>query len=90
MITLISFVLILLVITAAFTKFVMHTFEIKKRYVPATHLVVGIIFGILARPFTDLGVELRFWAGAFTGLISAGLLDFETFKMIFLKKKGGK
>ncbi|EME75209.1 hypothetical protein CHCC20335_1870 [Bacillus paralicheniformis] len=42
---------------------------------PAVSFVLGIAFGAVAYPFTDLDPVLRLWAGGFAGLAATGLFE---------------
>jgi hypothetical protein len=57
--------------------------NMPKNIIPFISLVIGIIIGIIASPFTDLGIILRIWAGGFAGLSATGL-----FELAFNKREG--
>lgn len=42
---------------------------------PAVSFFLGIAFGAVAYPFTDLDPVLRLWAGGFAGLAATGLFE---------------
>ncbi|MET3507643.1 holin [Halalkalibacter oceani] len=46
-----------------------------KNYAPAVAVLIGLIIGILAAPFTELDVTMRLWAGGFAGLAATGLFE---------------
>lgn len=46
-----------------------------KNYVPVVALVLGLLIGFLAQPFTDLDWALRLWAGGLAGLSATGLFE---------------
>ena len=48
---------------------------VPKRFMPLVAVIIGIVIGWLAYPFTDLGLELRLWAGFLAGLSSVGLFE---------------
>jgi len=73
----ITFASILAPVVLALVQVVKASFPIPKNLVPLLGLILGIIVGGLAYPFTDLTVPIRLWSGAIAGLISVGL--FETF-----------
>jgi hypothetical protein len=51
------------------------TVSIPKNFIPIIGLVIGILAGWAAYPFTDLEVVPRLWAGAFAGLSSTGIFE---------------
>ena len=73
----ITFASILAPVVLALVQVVKASFPLPKNLVPLLGLILGIIVGGLAYPFTDLTVPIRLWSGAIAGLISVGL--FETF-----------
>ena len=48
---------------------------LPKNIIPLLALVIGLVIGFLANPFTDLSTELRLWAGGLAGLSSVGLFE---------------
>ncbi|ELK47173.1 holin [Halobacillus sp. BAB-2008] len=48
---------------------------LPKNYVPLIAVAVGIILGATAYPFTDMGLSLRLWSGAGSGLAATGLFE---------------
>lgn len=66
---------IILPIVLAFVELVKRTFDIPKNLLPLIALVVGLLIGVAASPFTDLELILRLWAGAFAGLAATGLFE---------------
>lgn len=69
------FATVLLPIVTALIELLKKTFPIKKNYIPLISLVVGIVIGAVAYPFTDLELVLRLWAGGFAGLAGTGLFE---------------
>lgn len=49
--------------------------QIPKNLIPLVSVIVGVIFGALAHPFTELDLTLRLWAGIFAGLAATGLFE---------------
>lgn len=49
--------------------------QLDAKFAPLLAIVLGAIIGILAYPFTDIGLMERLWAGIFGGLGSMGLYD---------------
>lgn len=69
------FATIVLPIVTALVELLKKTFPISKNLIPAISVVVGIIIGAAAYPFTDLELVLRLWAGGFAGLAGTGLFE---------------
>lgn len=59
----------------AFIQLVKTTVTIKKNLIPLLALVIGLVIGAIAEPFTDLDLVLRLWAGGFAGLAATGLFE---------------
>lgn len=66
---------IILPIVTAVTQLVKNSITMPKNLVPIIALVVGLLIGLAAVPFTDLGLVLRLWAGGLAGLSSTGLYE---------------
>lgn len=49
--------------------------NIKINFIPVVALLVGLIIGLAAQPFTDLDGINRLWAGGLAGLASVGLFE---------------
>ncbi|EZH67876.1 hypothetical protein DH09_08095 [Bacillaceae bacterium JMAK1] len=62
-------------------------FQVSKRILPAIALIVGLLLGFAAAPFTDLALLERLWAGGISGLTAVGL--FELAKHVTPDKKEG-
>ena len=73
----IAFASMLAPVVLALVQVVKTSFPIPKNFIPLMGLLLGLIVGYLAYPFTDLTIPVRLWAGAIAGLTSVGL--FETF-----------
>jgi membrane-associated PAP2 superfamily phosphatase len=69
-------------ILTALMQVIKLSFPLKKNWVPAINLVIGIVLGAAGTVFTDLDLVHRLWAGAFAGLSSVGLFE------IFNKREG--
>jgi len=52
-----------------------RTFVVKNNFIPLMALVVGLVIGLAAAPFTDLDIVLRLWAGGLAGLAGTGLYE---------------
>lgn len=50
-------------------------FTIRKSLLPFVAVVVGIILGFVAYPFSDVETASRLWAGGMAGLASVGLFE---------------
>jgi hypothetical protein len=50
--------------------------NMPKTIVPFLAVVIGVLVGYAAQPFTDLDVVLRLWAGGLAGLSATGLFEF--------------
>jgi len=73
----VTFASVLAPVVLALVQVVKTSFPMPKNFIPLLGLLLGLIVGYLAYPFTDLTVPVRLWAGAIAGLTSVGL--FETF-----------
>ena len=69
-------------ITLAVVEMLKKTINIKVNLLPFISLIVGLVIGFAAEPFTDLDLVLRLWAGAFAGLSGTGLYE------VFKKREG--
>lgn len=56
-------------------ELIKQTASFPKKYVPLIAVVVGILVGIAAQPFTELDLVLRLWAGGLSGLAATGLFE---------------
>lgn len=70
-----TFATVLLPIVTALVQLAKKTAPIPKNYVPIGSLLLGVLIGFLATPFTDLDLVLRLWAGGFAGLSSTGAFE---------------
>lgn len=48
---------------------------LPKNFIPLIAVVIGVVLGAVAYPFTDMDVALRLWAGAGSGLSATGLFE---------------
>lgn len=62
--------------------------NMPKTIVPFLAVVVGLLVGYSAQPFTDLSLVLRLWAGGLAGLSATGLFEFVTTSKGYTKNKG--
>lgn len=70
-----TFASLLSVIIVAVVQLVKTTITVPKNLVPVIGLVIGVLIGWAAAPFTDLDLVLRLWAGGLAGLSATGLFE---------------
>jgi len=70
-----TFASVLVVFVLALVQLVKNTVNVPKNIVPVIGLIVGLIVGALAQPFTDLGLMLRLWSGGIAGLSATRLFE---------------
>lgn len=78
-----AFASVLAVFVLALVQLVKTTVNVPKNLLPMMGLVVGLVVGALASPFTDLDLTLRLWSGGLAGLSATGL-----FELAFNKRDG--
>ncbi|MGG0823343.1 holin [Paenibacillus turicensis] len=78
-----SFASILAVFVMSLVQLVKTTLNINKNLVPVVGVVVGLLIGVVAYPFTDMDLVLRLWSGGLAGLSATGL-----FELAFNKRDG--
>lgn len=71
----IAFASVLAVFVLALVQLVKTTINLPKNIVPLVGVVIGILVGAAASPFTDLELVLRLWAGGLAGLSATGLFE---------------
>lgn len=69
------FATVLAPIILALVELIKRTVNVKNNLIPLTALVVGLIIGVIAIPFTDLDIVYRLWAGGLSGLSAVGLFE---------------
>jgi hypothetical protein len=62
-------------IILALMELVKKTVKFPKNYVPLVALVIGLVVGYAAQPFTELDLVLRLWGGGLAGLSATGLFE---------------
>lgn len=82
------FASILVPIITALVEVIKKAANIPVNFVSVLALIVGLIIGFAAEPFTDLDYVNRLWAGGLAGLASVGL--FEVVKQRETLKKEGE
>lgn len=75
-------------IILALVELVKKTVRFPATYVPAVAVVVGLLVGFAAQPFTELDLVLRLWAGGLAGLSATGLFEMITDSNGYTKTKG--
>lgn len=78
-----AFASVIAVFVLAGVQFVKKTFNVPNNVLPAIGLVIGLLIGVVAYPFTDLSLVLRLWSGGLAGLSATGL-----FELAFSKRDG--
>ncbi|MEO2212136.1 holin [Paenibacillus amylolyticus] len=78
-----TFASVLAVFVLAAVQLVKNTVNMPLNIVPIVGLVIGLLIGAAAYPFTILDVTLRLWAGGLAGLSATGL-----FELAFSKRPG--
>ncbi|UPK47242.1 holin [Paenibacillus pabuli] len=78
-----TFASVLAVFVLAAVQLVKNTVKMPSNIVPIVGLVLGLLIGAAAYPFTTLDVTLRLWAGGLAGLSATGL-----FELAFSKRPG--
>lgn len=78
-----SFASILAVFVMSIVQLVKTTLNINKNFVPVVGVLVGLLIGVVAYPFTDMDLVLRLWSGGLAGLSATGL-----FELAFNKRDG--
>lgn len=69
------FATIILPIVTALVELVKRTISLPKNILPLISLLVGLVIGAAAYPFSDLDLVMRLWAGGFAGLAATGLFE---------------
>jgi len=70
-----AFASILAVFVLALVQLVKNSISIPRNAVPIIGLLIGLLIGAAAYPFTDLDIVLRLWAGGLAGLSATGLFE---------------
>lgn len=70
-----AFASILAVFVLALVQLVKNSINIPRNAVPIIGLLIGLLIGAAAYPFTDLDIVLRLWAGGLAGLSATGLFE---------------
>jgi hypothetical protein len=78
-----AFATVIAVFVLAAVEAIKRTINVRRNALPAMGLVVGLLIGWVAYPFTELDLVLRLWSGALAGLSATGL-----FELAFSKRDG--
>lgn len=78
-----AFASVLAVFVLALVQLVKASVNVSKNVLPFVGLVIGLIVGAVAYPFTNLELVLRLWSGGLAGLSATGL-----FELAFNKRDG--
>jgi hypothetical protein len=78
-----AFASVIAVFVLAGVQFVKKTVNVPNNLLPVIGLVIGLLIGVVAYPFTDLPLVLRLWSGGLAGLSATGL-----FELAFSKRDG--
>ncbi|MNP22132.1 Phage holin [compost metagenome] len=78
-----AFASILAVFVLALVQLVKNSINIPRNAVPMIGLLIGLLIGAAAYPFTELDIVLRLWAGGLAGLSATGL-----FELVFNNRPG--
>ncbi|UQZ37689.1 holin [Paenibacillus sp. PK3_47] len=78
-----AFASVLAVFVLALVQLVKNTVNLPRNLIPAIGVVIGLLVGAAAYPFTDMSLVLRLWAGGLAGLSATGL-----FELAFSKRDG--
>ncbi len=70
-----AFASILAVFVLALVQLVKNSINIPRNAVPVIGLLIGLLIGAAAYPFTELDIVLRLWAGGLAGLSATGLFE---------------
>lgn len=75
MATVLIFAGILAPIITALVEMIKKAINMPINFVPVLALLVGLLIGFAAQPFTDLDYINRLWAGGLAGLAATGLFE---------------
>lgn len=70
-----AFASVLSVFVLALVQLVKTTINLPKNWIPFIGVLVGMLVGAAAYPFTELDLVLRLWAGGLAGLSATGLFE---------------
>jgi hypothetical protein len=70
-----TFATLISVFVLALVQLVKTAINVPKNLLPFIGLVIGLVIGAVAYPFTDLDLTLRLWGGGLAGLSATGLFE---------------
>ncbi|MDQ0427663.1 hypothetical protein QOZ98_000488 [Planomicrobium stackebrandtii] len=69
------FAAVLAPIITALVEMIKKAVNMPINFIPVLALLVGLLIGLIAQPFTDLDYVNRLWAGGLAGLAATGLFE---------------
>ena len=69
------FAAVLAPIITALVEMIKKAVNMPINFIPVLALLVGLLIGFAAQPFTDLDYVNRLWAGGLAGLAATGLFE---------------
>ncbi|KGE20067.1 holin [Paenibacillus wynnii] len=70
-----AFATLISVFVLALVQLVKNTANVPKNLLPWIGLLIGLLIGWWAYPFSDLDLTLRLWGGGLAGLSATGLFE---------------
>lgn len=70
-----AFASMLAVFILALVQLIKNNTALPRKIIPFTGLLIGLLIGAAAYPFTELALTLRLWAGGLAGLSATGLFE---------------
>ncbi|GJM78903.1 holin [Paenibacillus timonensis] len=83
-----AFASVLSVFVLALVQLVKTTINLPKNLIPFIGVVIGVLVGAAAYPFTEMELVLRLWAGGLAGLSATGLFELGNNRQGKTKEKG--
>ncbi|MGG6314097.1 holin [Paenibacillus macerans] len=82
-----AFASVLSVFVLALVQLVKTTINLPKNLIPFIGVVIGVLVGAAAYPFTEMELVLRLWAGGLAGLSATGLFELGNIRQGMTKGK---
>ncbi|WP_341348581.1 holin [Paenibacillus sp. FSL H3-0469] len=79
-----AFATLISVFVLALVQLVKTTVNVPRNLLPWIGLIIGLLIGWAAYPFSDLDLTLRLWGGGLAGLSATGL-----FELVLSNRPGG-
>lgn len=70
-----AFASFLAVVLSPLVQVIKVSFQPNERLVPIISIIMGLLIGLVAYPFSDMTLILRLWAGGIAGLMAVGLFE---------------